>query len=345
MICPKQTTGPGSASKRIKCRHYLPVDGESSGLCMLSDEFVCVLDLDARAPRLSHSTVTDFLTCKRLYWHKNIKGIAVKNSTKSPALKMGVLWDTCIGVLLGQTDKTVIPKVISQYEIAPRDVARVKALHRGFKQLGIVLDPVCEFQQVFIQLFQYRDTDIHFVVKGILDRCYPADNYFAETKLSSRPDFYLKLFNIMPQCGIYFLSDPNLQFVTMEVTRPPDLKSVGKFADETDREYEERCFRDILSRPAFYFIGYSRDTKTFGKKYYRTEFPLDEIEKRLSDVFYEITDCAARDAFHKNYRACYSPFQCEYLQVCQFDTWSEEIYYQKEKKEVMTDDRSRGVSL
>ncbi len=297
------------------------------------DEFICILDLDARTPRLSYSSVTDFLACKRLYWLKHIKGISVKDSAKSPELKMGVLWDTCVGVLLGQIDKARISDIINVCEIDGRSVAKVKALYRAFKKLDIGLDPICKFQSEFIHPFQYRDTKIYYAIKGILDRYYPTENYFAETKLTSKPNFYLQLFNIIPQCGIYFLSDPRLQYVVMEVTRQPDLKSMGKFADEDDTSYEERCFKDILSRPAYYFLGYNHDTKTFGKKYYRTEFPLEEIKKRLSDIFYEITDCGYRDAFYKNFRACYSPFQCEYLPVCQFDTWSEEVFYIKGSNE------------
>jgi hypothetical protein len=330
MNCDKQVPS-NSDSKRVSCKHYLSSsDVVSSGLCMVSSEFLCQLDLNSHSPRLSHSSLTDWMDCKYKYYLRNIRGISIKNTAMSPAVKCGALWDVCMGVLLGQTDVQTIIDTVSSYEIEPRDVAKVKALYKAYKTLSISIDPMCKFQDIRVEQFNYRDTSLQFSVKGILDRSYPG--WFAETKLSSKPDWYLNLFNITPQCGIYFVLDDTLEYVSMEVTRLPDLRSTGKFTDEDDQAYEDRCYKDILSRPAFYFQGYSKDTKTFGKKFYRSEFPLDQILSRLNSTFFEITWAADHDDFYKNYRSCYSPFQCDYLNLCHYDVMSEEIYTIKPKE-------------
>lgn len=336
MNCDKQVPS-NSDTKRINCKHYLnSSDNLSTGLCVLTTEFCCLLDFKSNAPRLSHSSLTDWMDCKRKYWLRNIKGISVKNSAMSPAVKCGALWDTCVGVLLGQEERSRIPEVIQSYEIEPRDVAKVRALHRAWKKLDFNIDGLCKFQAEYVKSFKYRNTEIEFAVKGILDRKY--DTWFAETKLSSKPDWYAKLFNITPQASIYFLLDDTLAYVSFEVSRLPDLKSTGKFTDESDEAYEERCLKDILSRPAYYFIGYSKDTNTFGAKYYRAEFDLDQTINRLQSVFFEIVQAADLDNYYKNYRSCYTPFQCDYLNVCQYDTMSEEIYEIKKKHKCTTND-------
>ena len=329
MNCDKQSPS-NEPSKRINCRHYLnSSDGVSTGLCVLSTEFCCLLDFKSQTPRLSHSALTDWMDCKRKYWIRNIKGIGIKNSAMSPAVKCGALWDVCVGVLLGKEDKTKIPEVIQSYEIEPRDVAKVKALYRSWKKLDLNIDFSCKFQAEYVVPFKYRDTEIEFMVKGIMDRKY--DTWFAETKLSSKPDWYLNLYNITPQVSIYFLLDQAMSYVSMEVTRLPDLKSTGTFSDETDAAYEDRCIKDILKRPAYYFSGYSKDTNTFGKKFYRAEFDLEATLNRLQSVFFEIVQAADLDNYYKNYRSCYSPFQCDYLNLCQYDVMSEEIYQIKPK--------------
>jgi hypothetical protein len=177
-----------------------------------------------------------------------------------------------------------------------------------------------------------------FITTGVFDRLY--EDWFAETKLSGSPDWYTQIYNLIPQVGTYFMADPGLRYCKMEITRCPDLKSIKSFKDESVSAFEERCYKDVLSRPSHYFLGYDRDHHTFGKKFYRTEFPLEEIQARYSSIYYEITEAANRDgvygAFWKNWTSCLNHFgPCEFIDVCHHDKVSEAIFTMKDKpKEV-----------
>jgi len=118
----------------------------------------------------------------------------------------------------------------------------------------------------------------------------------------------------------------------MEVVRCPDPKRIQDLSPD---ELREHCYRDIMSRPGWYFPGWNSKTHTFGKKFHRSEFNLDEIVERYQSVYYEIADTAFRsktgNAFSKNYKACYRPFPCEFIPLCLFNVMSETVFTIKKK--------------
>jgi hypothetical protein len=332
MICNKRTSSIDPLGKPVDCKSYISVgntqstDARPVGFCALKEEFLCIEDTDGRFPRLSFSTVSDFLDCKWKYFLKHVKGIRTLDPATSDALKMGQLWDVCVQTMVGNLPKSAIRKTIDKYEIPEIAQAKVRAVYQAFKDLEVQLDIMCRPQDRFELSLPYDFANHTFVLTGVYDRKY--DNYFVETKFSKSPDYYHNLFNIIPQVGTYFAADPAMDHCIMEVVRCPNPTKVQDLSPAELREY---CYKDIMARPGWYFPGWNKSTGTFGKKFHRSEFNLEEIIERYDDVYYQIADSAFRNRFTKNYKSCYRPFPCEFIPLCLFNVMSETVYGIKKK--------------
>jgi hypothetical protein len=336
--------------KEVFCEHHTPEglafdwpkcncvyrqdDGDNAGFCKRQEYYRCIKEAGRMTIPLSYSSVSNFLTCPMMYYLKDVRGVVMKASAMGSPVKMGALWDRVKQNLLGK--KVDIGAVIEEYEIKDMDIAKVRAINRAYKELGITVEQPfslqAEFNNEIVADGLYTDHKIPVKVKGFYDRKYK--NYFTEDKLSGRPDNYLDIFFIGSQIGAYFLADESLEYCIMEIVRTPDLKSTGRFKDEGASEHEERTFLDILSRPSFYFIGYDREKKTYGKKFYRAEFDLGGIRDRFRIISIMMRDCAAFDGWYKNDRACGAilpGIPCDMKSVCRFNTMSETLYTFKTK--------------
>jgi hypothetical protein len=250
------------------------------------------------------------------------------------------LWDLVLQRYLGGKDKFGKPidinKTISAYEMEDRDVAIVKAIFRAYKTLEITVDPGFELQSK-INLQYITETDnqgkpynwSRIAITGFYDRKYHDKKYFVENKLSGRPERYQDPFMIQSQVGTYFLADPDLKYCVMEVVRTPDLKSTGSHKDEDAATYEERCYQDIISRPSHYFIGYSHEKHTYGKKFFRDEFDLEEIKRRYESLAYFIQESWMYNRWYKEDKSCGSilpGIRCDMLSACRYNKGSETLY-------------------
>ncbi len=300
------------------------------GYCKRPEYYQCVEDVWKKKTLLSHTGLQTFLTCHHLYYLKYIRGIEILKHMLSNPLKMGILWDACLQYYLnsGSVD---LNEIVNEYQIDDFCVAKVHALYKALKALEIKIDSNCSIQESFfynLELDGYDTTDKPIVtVNGKYDRKY--DDGFVETKLSGRPDNYLDIFFLQSQIGTYFSVDKNLKYCIMEISRTPDLKSTGKYKDETAEQYEERCYQDIISRPSFYFIGYNKDTATYGKKFYRTEFDIEEIVDRYKHVAREIREAAVCDGWYKNDKSCSAVLPgipCDMKPICRNNVMSETVF-------------------
>jgi len=337
--------------REIECPHHSPTflslgwpkcdcfyrmdDGNNAGFCKRPEYYRCIKEVGLMSVPLSYSSVNNFLTCPMMYYLKDIRGIVVKPSAMGPAVKMGALWDAAKQKILGNKEID-LGQIIEEYEIGNMEIAKVKAINRAYKELRIVVDPEFTLQEEFnneiVADGLYTEHKIPVKVKGFYDRKYR--NYFVEDKFSGRPDNYLDIFFIQSQIGAYFLADPSLEYCIMEVVRAPGLVSTGRFKDETAEAHEERTFQDIISRPSFYFLGYDREKKRYGKVYYRNEFDLEGIRDRFRIISIMIKDCAGFDGWYKNDRACGAVLPgipCDMKGICRYNTMSEEVYMVKIK--------------
>lgn len=325
-----------------ECRFYLNNNDEAGlplcGFCSLPDMYRCTEDLRGpdRPLPFSHSSVQNYLSCHFLHYLKNIRGIETRPAHLSMALKLGTLWDRAKQMHLGA--EINIQDVINKYEIPDMEVAKVKALFRAYKQFNMQVDPDYNLQAGFNMWLDFPFTwgdgrKVRMAVKGFYDRKYPT--YFTEDKLTSRPEYYQDRFFIQSQVGTYFLADPNLEEVVMEITKTPDLKHTGSHAGESPDTYEERIFQDIMSRPSHYFIGFNRETRRYGQKFYRSEFQLDELNDRYLMIFKEMYDATTLNRFYKNDRCCKNllpGIPCDMLDICRYNTMSEVVYKIRDKE-------------
>ena len=323
------------------------------GFCKQPGAYRCIADVTRHVP-LSHSSIGDFLTCHRLYYLKKILGIEMRPAFFGNPLKAGKLWDILKQKHLG--GNVDIKATIEEYEIPPMIVAKVRALYHAYKELEIEVDPGGELQakvdmefdvvlspSSFIPSVNINEDKVNlwadrieqksdertwmFPVKvaGFYDRKY--ETYFTEDKLSGRPEFYLNPFYIQSQMGTYFLADPNLEYVIMEVVQFPQQRENKKREESPDEMYN-RVYGDILSRPSKYFIGYDKQKKRYGRKFFRGEFDLDEIKRRYQQVVLEILSCRYNDNFYKNFQTCGNVYgrPCEFQKICKNGNVSENMF-------------------
>ncbi len=290
---------------------------------------------------ISPSMVNNYLLCKRKWYYHYGLGIRIRNNKCSAALKMGKLLDTAMNVLYGYATGADIVKVVSDYEIDAYDVAKVKGVYDAYKEL-IAKDLDGYVQQ---ELSLNIDGD-HVKLIGILDRLYlkPGEHYFIESKFTSSPDFYLDPFFLTPQIGSYFLLHRGMSYCIMQVVRKPELK-VKEKENETAEQFKDRIYGDVLSQPSRYLIGFNRDNKTFGKKFYPQEFNVKELGSRYIRIWDEIRSLwgvidnepeQRYNHFYKSETGCNAfNTQCEYISICK-NGWmmgeiNDDIYYTEEK--------------
>lgn len=318
------------------CHYYIqPANSLKNGLCKHPDIYRCVATINKIIP-LSYSSVSDFLICHHLYYLKAIRGIQTLDRAKSSALKMGSLWDAVLQKYLG-TDNIDIPSIINKYEIEDKDVAKVKGIFRAYKALEVKSEPDYKLQSEINLTIPFDKTwgdgtPVELLVTGFYDRKY--SDSFVENKFSGRPEFYLDPFFMQSQIGTYFLADPELKSCTMEIVRTPQLKSTGKNKEETPEELGERIYQDVISRPSHYFIGWNNEKRTYGKKYFRTEFNLEEIKSRYLYVFKEIFAARITDGWYRNDKSCTNVLpgiQCDMISCCRYNNMSESIYQVRDK--------------
>jgi hypothetical protein len=266
-----------------------------------------------------------------------MRGVIVRDHQKSDALKMGVLWDNALQYYLG--DNTIdLDSIINKYQIREREVAKVRGVYQAYKKLDIQIDPGFTLQHKFninytpfAKWSEWYPGNIY--VTGVYDRKYL--DSFAENKFTGRPDNYLDPFFIQSQISTYFLADPSLSFCTMEIIRTPDLKSTKSFKDESPEALCERIYQDAISRPSHYFLGYDRKTHRYGKRYYRSEFNLDEVKARFTHIFREIHEAKALDGWYKNDRVCNNVlpgFSCDMLPLCRTGHFNDEVFEIRQRK-------------
>jgi len=351
--------------KNSECSYYQYAEDSNMnqkdwecGYCKFPGAYRCVADVTRPIP-LSHSSSGDFLTCHYLYYLKKILGIEKRPQFLGVPLKAGKLWDSVKQRHLGE--KINIKDIINEYEIDDITVAKVRAIYKAYKELEIQVHPDYQLQakidlkydivvppssfipsvtmgKEIINLWQEsskqsedeRTWKFPLSVTGFYDRKY--SNYFCEDKLSGRPEFYLDPFFIQSQNSTYFLGDPNLEFCVMEVVQMPQQKELKK--GESPEELGVRVYGDILSRPSKYFIGFDREKRMYGKKFYRGEFNLEVIENMYKQMTIELLAARWSGNFYKNFRACNNilpGIQCEFQDVCRTGNVSETKYKVRER--------------
>jgi len=259
------------------------------------------------------------MKCPRLYYWSNIRGLQIRKDLASDALRIGSAVDSHL---------TCGKNIIDINSLNSLWEAKASAIITVFETLFKIDREVCQGQVRFI----WQEGDGCPQVKGYIDIQANDETSFIEIKTTTRPDFYTNTYWIHDQLGTYFLSNDKFRHCDMWAIRVPMLKQTGNFRDESFDQYKERCVRDMLKRPSWYFCGYNKETKTFGLRFYRDEFDLEGLKRRYRWLSHQIKGCVEADYWYQDRTQCISPWQCDYLRVCDTGGVSEDIYEYIEKK-------------
>jgi len=218
---------------------------------------------------------------------------------------------------------------IRSLQLSPEQSAKIGALIEAYRDLEIErkMDGLlgCQFK-VSVPIGTTN-------IVGYVDRAY--EDFFVETKCSSNPAFYTQKENLIYQLGTYFLGNESWESAVVEITRLPGLRTgEGKYADEDPGEYQRRIYSDILSRPSHYFVGWDRKSRTFGVRFWRSEFDLDEVFSTYVHVLREIEESVKHGSWWKNNLACHVPTPCPFLPIKRTGVVSEELYLRRNKPHV-----------
>jgi len=99
-------------------------------------------------------------------------------------------------------------------------------------------------------------------------------------------------------------------------------------------ELYARVYQDILSRPSKYFLGYDRNKKKYGKKFFRQEFAIDEIKEQYKQIVLEIMSCRYTNNFYRNWKVCnniYPGISCDFQKICRNGNMADAIYKIRDK--------------
>jgi len=271
---------------------------------------------------ISMTGMKSFVQCRKKYWLRYHQGVTIKPQYAARPMVMGKLWALWLErAYEPDLEHPSIIEAMKLHRLYLEDQAKLRALARAYKEL-IDIGPGDDFIACELEITHpLNGTNI----KGVIDRAYTS--YIVESKLSARPDFYTHLENISLQGSTYLLANPEWEAVVVEPTRLPKMETgAGKFSDEDPDEYGERVYQDIISRPSHYFLKLNRKTGTFGVKFWRSEFPLDEIRQMYQVVYRDMKRCEEEDAWYPNELSCHVPTQCEYLPIKKTGVVSEEMY-------------------
>jgi len=301
------------------CQHYIRPNNDSEpGFCTQPTKFRCVEAMRIKLPAISYSHLTKFIACKQRYKHAVIDGLKVKPEHLSEPLKLGTSWDIFIRSLYNKVYE--LSTKLQPLQLNSTQMAKISALARAYKDLEIQVktDSLlgCQFK-IHTSVGQEQ-------IIGYVDRAY--EDHIIKTKFSYRPEFYKQRENLTYQLGSYFMGNEAWQYADMEITRVPYLKLKSNESPET---YEERIYGDILSRPGHYFIGWDRKTRTYGVRFWRSEFNLDEIFRTYVYLLQELKDTLKRESWYPNYLACHIPTPCQYLSIKRSGVVSDEIFIRK----------------
>ncbi len=306
------------------CAHYLKV-----GLCDHPALFRCIEYQRRHEMPISYSLMRDFCQCKRRYYWRYQRGI--EPIEKAIPLRRG-------GIV-----SVIVDKLHSTDLDSKTAAAFIEALLSPLKDdegnfypwihalWGVMLayhDGGHDAKKGQTQKeFRYREADLP-EIHGFMDFIPNVPDTVAyEFKYTERPDSYTR-FTLQDQLSTYFLANPDLRRFTCRTITVPQLR-MGK--NESGATYRERVYDDAMKRKDHYFID---------RHYWRSEFDLDaqrvKIRRIAADIVRYLDLGGGIEEFYQTIHpaTCFLPQPCDYLKICENGVVSDQIYKQKEKREI-----------
>jgi len=266
---------------------------------------------------IRRSYLNDFERCPRLFWYVNEQGIEVKPEVSAVVQRCG----SYLHSLVAQTGEQIY---FSDTE--ERERRQVEIIYSCMLELELI--PQAQHEVYFT-----RQITENIAVEGTLDMV--DGNWFGEMKYTAKPEYYLHTFSAQAQLEFYFFISESVAF-SLEMSsilpvRQPALRyQEGK--EDVDK-FLERLKDDVLKRPSFYFPYYDPEKfPKWGLKFYRHEFDMEDVHKRLRWWFKEIQKCRKYNYWPQRKQNCLAPFECSYLPLCESGAFNEAIYRIKGEK-------------
>lgn len=310
----KDWDGYGEGSS-VVCKNA--VDRESNcSLCSLSNRYTCEEDIKQRPPRLSHSALNKLMICDRMYYWSGIEGLETKATTQ---MQMGSLWDKILEAYDHVGAAGVFPahllNDIKLENLSDYDIAKVKAMYRCFRDLGLSTKHSEQTQHK-----QVLWLDSETPISVVYDR--KGENYFVESKFTSSPKYYDNFWAIQDQVGTYFLADEKMDYCIMEVAEVPQFrpKRATKVREKEEPvDYEQRLVNEILANPTRFFKGYDGQKQRWGLKFYRDEFNLEMIKQRYIKRYQRLKQNINDNWHEMNTTICNAVYgrECDFKDLCE----------------------------
>lgn len=286
---------------------------------------------------LTHSRMATFRACPRR--HEIAYELGIRPESESFALRVGSAFHAALDAASKGLD---VEQAMAKHTVDPFDLAMVAAMFHGHQQ---------RYGEASFYAIK-RELPFHLpFASGVIDciaelpdgRLALVENKTTSRDFSPGADYWLYL-HLDQQLSIYVLAARELgydvQTILYDVTRRPSqrplkatpieqrqytlkdtklkdgtVKPAGTLyanqrpEDETPEEFAARIAEDIAERPDHYFA----------------RIEIARLEQDLEDCRHEIAQQRAaidraRDegAWYRNPGACFSPFPCSYLPICQF---------------------------
>lgn len=292
---------------------------------------------------LTHSRLSCFRACPRKHYIRYELGI--RPAETGFALRVG----SAFHAALEASDKGFDPgAAIDQRLDDDYDVAMVAAMFAGHqaRYAGQRVEPVASelaFDIPLVNPDTGRSTPI-FRLAGVIDRIVELPGgrlALMEYKTTSRDfapgaDYWLRL-HMDQQLSIYIIAARWLGYeidtILYDVTRRPAMRPLRatpeesrkykkdgtlyasqRDRDETPEEYAARISGDIAFRPEYYFARI---------EIARLAQDIDACAAEIWQQQQTIRSMQHAGAWYRNPGACFAPFACEYLPICQRDDLAE----------------------
>lgn len=302
------------------CVHLMK--GDHDNFCARPTAFLCIETLDNERVKLSHSSRSAWTRCRQKYYFSKVVGLRTHDRMLGSPLKIGIVMDDFLkSRYLNYPFKKEFEALCERYALTDVERSKTYALIKAYYDIGINVDQAGHPQYRFT--WKTGEADI----TGVMD-CFFGD-HFDEVKTSARPDFYLNVHNMTSQLAVYFLHNESIEYATVKVIRVPGLRYNAD--KESVADYQDRLYSGIISRPSYYFPGFDKLKRTWGKNFYRNEFPLDAIKDDYEKMAVDIQRAAKEDSFYQSWN-CYCPGECEFISICKTGgAVSEDIFTYRDK--------------
>ena len=307
------------------CKYYI-----KPGLCSLSNHFRCIEYMVRIEFELDYTHYSMYCNCPYSYYLAYVLGI--ERIEKPLIIRRGSYIHDCLAYVQKGELNEINPNDYFKND-EEREKTKAKSIIESMIKLELIpVDKAIPEFKWYIK--EYDMPKLYGTIDLIEDS--PEPTWFVEYKYTESPDFYLNSILATTQLHTYMLAKPSLKYCWIRPIRVPQLKSTGQYMDESEESYQDRLIKDILKRPGYYFPNYDKEKKTWGVKYYRENFDIEELKLKYRMVSLDIIRDIKRNYFRQNERACLSPSQCQFYEACATGGFSELLY--KIPKEVTNED-------